>query len=138
MSVTIPPDSGRRLMVWLTPPAPGQSVERDAFNAMALQERLEIRKPSSTVWTREDILNSPMKDLMDFVNHGRWQFKVNDRCPAIIDGGPRTMSIWVLRAEDIETIEIYPPKSLPNPQRPPARSTAVSECEVVVYVWLRR
>lgn len=146
-SVSIPPDSGRRLMVWLAPPNPRESPERAIFNSMALHERMLWRKPSSSVFTREDILNSSSTELMDFVNRGRWESKVNDNCPAIIDGGPQTMAIWELHPAEIETIELYPGNSLPNLARAPRANAATrqrtgtpprGDCEVAVYVWLRK
>jgi carboxypeptidase family protein len=151
-SVTIPNDSGRRVLIWMMPTTRGAAAV-EAYRLDALRDRLERRKATSTILTREDISRLNKYDLGDLVRFGS-STPIDESCLAVIDGGPRTMPIWNVLAADIETVEIYPPGTLPLPDQwtprsqpsggiatlPRARqiSSASGDCTTRVFVWLRK
>lgn len=143
VSVTIPNDSGRRMVVWLSPAGPGGS-NHEEWAMDSLAERLLRRNPVwSTIYSREDINKMGMTDAAQLATIGARK-RVDDNCPAIIDGGPRTAPIWAFAASDIETMETYTPKppsyaptsmmSRGHLQAPPPPN----DCPVTVYLWLRK
>ncbi len=153
ISVTVPRDSGRRMVVWLVP---GQGLgAREAVALSDLEDRLVHRTSSSKIYSREDLNNTGMTELSQLATSGAGR-RVDDNCPAIVDGGPRTMAIWSIPAADIETLEIYPPgslilgatsglKSAPRTSingmqaiRRPGAASGGADCPVKVYVWLRK
>ena len=153
LSVTIPPDSGRRVTVWLQP-GDDLARHREVASLDALNYRLVRRTPMSKVYTREDLNKTSMTELSQLVTSGAGM-PVDDNCPAIIDGGPRQLPIWDITANDIEFLELYPPKSITtsdatslrvppptarnmNGQRLPPLPKAGYGCTVAVYVWLRK
>jgi hypothetical protein len=142
-SVTIPNDSGRRIVVWLSPSSsPGSRREEWAIDS--LRRRLLIRNPVwSAIYTREDILRMGATDAAQLATIGA-RSPVADNCLAFIDGGPTTAPIWAFSAADIETIEVYTPRrtsyaptSIASRGHLPAASQA-SECSNIVYLWLRK
>lgn len=149
VSVTIPNDSGRRMTVWLTPANRGQSA-RDAFAYDALARRLEIRNSVfSTIFTREDVNRLGIEDGAQLARLGsNSQFgPPDDRCEAIIDGGPRTLPLWAIDAADIEAMETYAPQprrgtvTISGGRASSGQSSAQAQtpCKGVrVYVWLRK
>jgi hypothetical protein len=156
MSVTIPNDSGRRLAVWLAPGSLGEAA-KDSWMLDDLSYRLAIRTSMSKLYTREDLSNMPMTELTQITLVGGG-IPQRDDCPAFIDGGPQFAPLWSIPAADIETVEIYPPKSLPASgastlRRPPTTSMRENpsiraqrptsaggrdDCPVLVFVWLRK
>ena len=105
MSVTIPKDSGRELVVQLTPAS--RRNAREEFNMKALRERLISRSPVySTFWTREDMGKMDFKHFGSFVNAAAMQ-PVDESCFALIDGGPQQLPIWLLSPGEIEAMEVY-------------------------------
>jgi len=151
MSVTVPPDSGRRVMVWLAPPSrPPSPIEE--VNVSELEQRMLRRKATSTVYTREDLLRTSMTELTQLVRQAA-VMPVDEGCPALIDGGPRIRFLWEITKDEIESVEIYPPGGLPNSARPlrgnqyrgnirggasPLLPSGMDLCSVVVIVWLRK
>jgi len=143
-SVTIPADSGRQIVVWLLP-ARG-SAAREAALMDELSERLLRRSPIwSMILTREDIVRTGKEELVDLVNIGAGR-PIDPSCLAVVDGKEH-IPLWLLRASDIETVEVYtspPPRSVPrsinNNSRTGGRTAIQSddECRATVYVWLRR
>jgi hypothetical protein len=151
LSVTIPSDSGRRLLVWMMPTT-RSDAPLETFRLDGLRDRLERRQATSTILTREDITRLGKYDLRELVEFGG-HTPIADSCMAVIDGGPRTMPIWELLAADIETVEIYPPGTLdvtgpamPRPMTALGRAArgAVAPsslnrgCSTRVYAWLRK
>ena len=139
VSATVPTDSGRQIMVWLST-GDNNAAARMDFNMKALHERLIRRTAvSSALITREDINKHGWTDLSQIA---RSAWPVDDNCRAIVDGGPRSIEIWALKAEDIETVEAY----FPKPTRYTATNTrsganarqAPRPTCIPVYVWLRR
>jgi hypothetical protein len=153
LSVTIPPDSGRRVTVWLQP---GEDAghNREAAALEALNGRLIRRTPMSKIYTREDLAKTSMTELSQLITSGAGT-PIDGDCLAVIDGGPRMHPIWDIPAADIELLELYPPKSITtsnetslrvppptvldlNGQRLPPLPTHGYGCSVAVWVWLRK
>jgi hypothetical protein len=144
VSVTIPNDSGRRMVVWLSPSSRGESA-REEWAIENLNARLVRRNPVwSTIYSREDINKMGMTDAAQLATIGARK-RVDDNCPAIIDGGPTTAPIWAFAASDIETMETYTPKPasyaptsiMGRGIQPRARAES-DDCPVTVYLWLRK
>jgi hypothetical protein len=120
-SVTVPRDSGRRVMVWLAP-ASGGSAALEEWRIDGLRQRLMLRSgATSVIWTREEIMKMPMTELSQLAVAGSG-FSVDDGCFALVDGGPRHVALWEVAAMDIETVEIYQPGSLTRPGQSRIRS----------------
>lgn len=147
VSVTIPPDSGRRIVVWLTPSAPGFHA-REAVAMDSLRERLLRRNPVySKIYTREDVLRTGMTEATQFATMGA-VMPVDASCQAIVDGNilDRT-PLWMFKAADIEMLEVYGPRRpsyAPTHMYPRGGITAsrpsdVDPCNgVTVWIWLRK
>jgi carboxypeptidase family protein len=144
VSVTIPNDSGRRMVVWLSPSSRGESA-REEWAMENLNARLLRRNPVwSTIYSREDINKMGMTDAAQLATMGARK-RVDDNCPAIIDGGPRTAPIWAFAASDIETMETYTPKpasyaptSIMRRGIQPRAAAESADCPITVYLWLRK
>jgi uncharacterized protein (DUF2141 family) len=106
LSVTIPKDSGRRMMVFLKPSTRGEAVrEENAIFDMGM--RLSRRSPVySTFITREDINKGPWTELHQ-IAQSYASGTIHGDCLATIDGGPRQDYVWAIRASEIEAIEVY-------------------------------
>jgi hypothetical protein len=153
VSVTIPPDSGRRIVIWLTPMDRG-SAARDAWVMDALADRLMRRNPVwSKIYTREEITKTGISDATQLATVGAGK-RIDGRCDAILDGGPLTAPMWTFSASEIEMMEVYttpPPRptiasqvaKVFAPPRPDTRGTApvamsTADCGAAIYVWLRK
>jgi hypothetical protein len=148
VSVTIPNDSGRRITVWLTPSTRAQDA-RDAMALDSLEMRLAIRNPVwSNIYTREDINRLGIEEGAQLARLGAnsWKGSLDDRCIAVIDGGPMRAPLWSIDAANLEMMEVYSPR--PNmgrvtsikPGGTTARSPGADDyCDQVrVFVWLRK
>lgn len=109
VSVSIPRDSGRRILLSLRQSRLGTSnVEQAAL--FDLRERLTRRSPvTSSIVTREDIDNMGWSELSEIVNTYTAR-PVDPGCDAIVDGGPRQTIIWAIRADEVEAVEVYEPQ----------------------------
>ncbi len=138
VSVTIPNDSGRRMAVWLEPGSSAQAVV-ESWMLDALNDRLLRRRSMSKLYTREDISHMAMTELTQLTLAGGG-IRQPDDCPAFIDGGPRTSPLWSISAADVESVEIYPPKSLDPIATSVTRKLprGAYDCPVEVWVWLRK
>jgi hypothetical protein len=150
VSVTVPPDSGRRIVVWLTPLDAGLAA-REGLAMDSLADRLLKRNPVwSKVYTREDIAKLGMEDATQLAIIGAVK-PVSDKCEAVIDGGPYRTPLWTLNPRDFEMMEVYTER---RPAPTVAQQTAVMfgkkadtrgapppvrdpEC-AKIYVWLRK
>lgn len=149
VSVTIPNDSGRRMTVWLTPSTRAQDA-RDAMALDSLEMRLAVRSPVwSTIYTREDINRLGIEDGAQLARLGAnsWKGSLDDRCMAIIDGGPIKAPLWSIDAADLEMMEVYSPRRgsgrvtsiKPGGTTAAESSNADDYCSSVrVFVWLRK
>ena len=143
VSISIPRDSGRKMLIWLESARRGASP-RDEWAARELAFRLDTATGAwSKVFTREDIANFPSKELTQLARAGAVS-NVDDECQAIIDGGPYTMPLWSLTADDLEMVEVYtdkPPRagatSILVPRRRAPAKSGVGGCPHV-FAWLRK
>lgn len=141
LSVTVPRDSGRKLVTTLAPRTAANN--RDAMNMQALAKRLaEAVSARSKLYTREELAGMGDYDLDRIAIRGSGQ-PVADTCLAVIDGGPTSMPLWTLKAADLEMVEVYVGKasrptitSIMGGSPSPGRSRP-SAC-VTVYAWLRK
>jgi Carboxypeptidase regulatory-like domain len=141
VSISVPNDSGRKMLVWLAP-ANRAAKAREEAAARELDFRLDTAGGVwSKIFTREDIDNFPSTELRQLAQAGAVAH-VDENCQAIIDGGPYTMPIWSLTAADLEMVEVYadkPPRSgstsILNQRRQP--TSTGPKCPHV-YAWLRK
>ncbi|MGH7678232.1 MAG: MSCRAMM family protein [Gemmatimonadaceae bacterium] len=144
LSVTIPKDSGRRMMVWLSSASRG-FVAWQSHMIEEFSMRLARRNPVwSRIYTREDITRTGYDRARELVTAGA-AHPISDECIAFIDGDTtRKRPIWALDAGDIETLEVY---SYAKPPRAAVRSIGGGGNRApgtggrpgcpAVYVWLR-
>jgi hypothetical protein len=136
VSVTIPKDSGRRVVVWMSPTS--ASSARDFANTFDLNSRLLRRGPMSKLYTREDIARMNPTDITQLLVVGSGG-PVRYDCRVIIDGGPLTAPVWTIALEDIEMVEIHPisaPGAIVRGRASANRPTG--GCSAAMYVWLRK
>jgi hypothetical protein len=135
VSVTIPNDSGRKMLIWLLPSNRGIAA-REEVAAQELVWRLDTIPPSRRrIFTREDLNNSPMYDLQQIAQIGAVQH-VDDSCMAIIDGGMYSMPVWALKAADLEMVEVYMTSQSSRTLRN-RRGGATAQCPKV-FAWMRK
>jgi uncharacterized protein (DUF2141 family) len=153
VSVTIPNDSGRKMLVWLAPVSRGEQ-NREAAAADELKWRLDNAVNSrSQLYTREDLNKTSATDLVQVANLAAVG-GVSDTCSVMIDGGPWLMKVWELKTADLEMFEAYEskvptraPRSLSrgssaisntaNPTEPPPCPLPTG-AHVLLYAWLRK
>jgi hypothetical protein len=129
VSISIPPDSGRKLLIWLYAARRG-ATPHEEWAARELGFRLDTATAAwSKVFTREDIMNFPSDELTQLARAGSIS-AVDGNCPALIDGGPTTLPLRSLRAEDLEMVEVYTDK-------PRGASSTTPRCPHI-YAWLRK
>jgi hypothetical protein len=140
VSVTVPSDSGRRIQVWL-----GVGTDRDSRRLAAAMEAMESRiMRRNPVWsaimTREDIAKSGMTEGTQLAQMGA-QHPMTDTCSAIVNGGPLRLPMWMIKAEDVETFEVYSARPSNYAVRNARGGASVSQrrkdCETV-FVWLKK
>ena len=108
--VTIPPDSGRNVTIWLRPAASIAKVE--AFNVEDLRERLAWgMKTSQTLWTRERLEKEEIDWIYDVVQlvwrRSGHVTDINRECWVLVNGGPDIAPLVGLTTDDVESVEIY-------------------------------
>lgn len=147
LSVTIAKDSGRHVTVWMAP-SKGGANHREAEAIEALRGRLMVRRATARFYTREDLSRYNVEWLKQIVVMGSGM-PVADECEALVDGLWRR-PIYSLALDEVESVEVYPPGSLPPlgrgllRSRPP-RSIDVRGTQQVrsgptcpsVFVWTR-
>lgn len=149
LSVNVPRDSGRQVLVWLAPSLLGATAREEAI-VQAMGDRLMLRNPVySSVLTREDINRKGWKELEQFVNSAAGR-KVDTSCQALVDGINR-QPIWSISAADVEGVEVY----WRRPQQRvvvrsiqgaggervssrPVEMPPMNDCPVTIFVWSRK
>jgi hypothetical protein len=111
LSVTVPADSGRHVTVWMTPSNRGPS-HREASFTRDLTRRFLIRKATARFFTREDMDRYNLQWLSQLVVMGSGM-PVADQCETIVDGFWR-IPVYALTIDEVESVEVYPPGSLPD------------------------
>jgi Carboxypeptidase regulatory-like domain len=111
LSVTIPDDSGRHITVWLLP-SKGRAQVREAYAIESFRRRMLERRASARFYSREDLNRYDMIWLKQLVVMAAGM-PVADECQAVVDGF-WTLPIYSLAVDDVESVEVYPPGSLPS------------------------
>lgn len=143
VSVTVPRDSGRKILVWLMP-ATRAAAAREEWNAFDLKLRLDTMVHArSRIFTREDINNFGATDVRQLAQAGATSY-VDDGCFAVIDGGPDSIPMWALKPEDLEMLEVYSAKprrfalTSINPNNRRRLPVPGANCSLQIYAWLRK
>jgi len=104
VSVTIPPDSGRRMTAFLSPGHPTEV--RQAWNIADLQSRRAWSDPlKQLLYTREDIQKHDIVWIWDVVSMAA-RTKVDLDCAVVVNGGPALAELSTLVVDDVESVEI--------------------------------
>jgi hypothetical protein len=150
VSVTVPKDSGRRVMVWMSPADRGTSA-RQSHALLEASLRMARRRPVwSTIYTREDITRSGFDQLSQLASAGAG-YPIDQECRAIVDGdSARSVPIYAIDARDLESVEVY--AAIPERRRytsimnrggaAPPRNTGLGSARqprcAQVFAWLRK
>ena len=154
VSVTVPKDSGRQIVIALVPGKPAPA--RDEWEMDNLRRRLVWRTSPAAIFGREKLDQLPNKRLLPLIRSVNPNPVREDDCLAILDGGPETVPLWYLDADELDAIEIYPRGTLSyltgnrresslvfgrdakigDPVEDYLRAGAARTCPLI-YVWLR-
>ena len=145
MSVTIPDDSGRKIVSWLAPADRGLNNRMTAALLDMEHRRNMALAPYSKVYTHEDITKLKFEDLHQISVAGSG-LMLEDGCMAYVDGGAGPqVPLWSLSASELEMVEVYnakPPHNFATPSKlPPPKLKRIDQdpCkDVKIYAWLRR
>jgi uncharacterized protein (DUF2141 family) len=138
VSVTIPKDSGRQILVGLAKTSRAAAA-RQSTMLENLRRRMMMRtSATSKILTREDILRSDADDMASLVSFGAG-YAVNDGCFASLNGDPaRSRPISSIDPTDVEMLEVYAagaPRS-DGRSRQSSRPGDPRRCPVIM-AWLR-
>jgi hypothetical protein len=103
LGVHLPPDSGKRVMIWL-PPQDKPPI-REMAQLQEMSHRAVMRSAVwGKVWTHDDIMASGVDDLRQLLH----QLAMGDLtyCVAMIDGGPNRAPLSDIEPEDVEIFEV--------------------------------
>jgi hypothetical protein len=108
--VTIPPDSGREVTIWLRPSS--TVPVREAWNIEDLRERMAWVKQSGEGILTRDAMAKDGYDLIYDVVQAAWvrmgrKHSVSPECRLVVNGGPATVALARITVDDVESIEIY-------------------------------
>ncbi len=148
VSVTVPNDSGRRVIVWLTP---GRNSNREGFILDAISHRMAVKRSSASFFTREDIERLKVEEVLQLAKMGSTT-PVRSDCMAIVDGY-YSQFLYEIVTDEVESVEVYPPGSLPSADGRISRTTPprsinsglqqrrpsapVAGCPMT-YVWMKK
>lgn len=166
VGVTVPKDSGRRVIAWLQPQVLPIPV-REVHNIDDLQTRMAWSKPTDHLYyTHEDLVKLGSEWVYDAVqsawsrNHPPPRDPYSRDCMVIVNGGPSVTNLSYLTIDEVESLEIYvnggstrgkvggvalgtrgkavavTPSMMSNRDRYAAENFA-RVCPPAVYVWLR-
>src|SRR5262249_13772326 len=119
---------------------------RDLQLTMAAADRLMRRSPVwSTIYTQDDIKRMGFKDVTSYANAGAGRL-VDESCVAIVDGIERSVPLWMLNADEVESIEVYGTPAFSSRQRTAGQVSTTrrqptqrnSQNCAQVYVWLKK
>jgi hypothetical protein len=148
LSVSIPEDSGRHVTVWMAPSARGAN-HREAETIEQLRIRFLMRRATARFYTREELNGYNVEWLKQIVVMGAGM-PIADECQALVDGLWRR-PVYSLTLDEVESVEVYPPGSIPSAEgsilrsRPPrsieprgTRQVPSGATCPAVFVWTRR
>jgi hypothetical protein len=147
LSVSIPEDSGRHVTVWMAPSRRGAD-HREAETIEQLRIRFLMRRATARFYTREELNGYNVEWLKQIVVMAAGM-PVADECQALVDGLWRR-PVYTLTLDEVESVEVYPPGSIPSAEgsilrsRPPRSIDPRGRREVppgptcpAVFVWTR-
>jgi len=127
VGVRISQQEGRRVVIWMSPASRGLS-NRLAAGLFDMNRRIDgRRKSTSRLFTAEEIASIPVNDLERLATIGGGQL-VDDRCLAVIDGGPLKAPLWSFNPNEVAFLEVYGSIGVGRPR----------DCPTSVYVWLKK
>jgi len=112
VSVRVPPDSGRRVSIFLEPA--GATAAREYWNIDDFNERMgKVSKTQASIYAGEQLIDMGIEWVSDVVQGGLTRVSsktmlVDKDCVAIVNGGPTTVQLKQLTIDDVATVEIYP------------------------------
>lgn len=127
-AVTVPEDSGRRILVWLGPPMRNTNAMAAAFDDM--RERI-MRTPSHRyhMITAEDLGKTSMSTAQAAQVLGRTPMA--DDCPVILAGSGGILPLYMIDKADVLMMEVV---GAPLSRR---RGGAMSKCAGQVLAWMK-
>lgn len=136
VSVRIPADSGRWMGVMLRA---GETSRRTRIALEELRYRLAWAPAMASFFTREELAQWGAMQLHRVVAMGEFR-SFDASCLALIDGGPERLPLWVIDADEVESVEVYPrgarlPRSM---SRQRERDLLLHGDCPRVFVWMRR
>jgi hypothetical protein len=144
LSVTIPPDSGRQVAVWLGSPRPDKN--RRTFYQEELRGRLLRANSLYASIVSSEKIGLYSVDLARVAQAESKGGRIRDDCEAVIDGGPTTLPLYMIDKNDVAMMEVYVNRGrrggatsiLSGSTRPPT-SVGMSnpQCTATVYVWFK-
>lgn len=152
VSVTVPPDTGRKIAAWLLPEAHDSDPR---YGAMLFDQHVRVMRAApatSKFLSREDIDRLGFTDLRAIGSYASGRL-MNPDCPVMENGDPkRTLPLWAITAKDLEFVEAYINPGVRNSVRPNGGGAAAkleenkremsvvpsTECGVTLVVWWRK
>lgn len=137
VSVRVPRDSGRRVVIGLTA-ATRPAIVRERVAYRELRDRMMRDVIRSTqIFTREDLDKMGDRQLNQLAAFSSVS-NVDDRCWATVDGNPHhAVQLWALDIAELEMVEVYGKKATAPSSSRDARLIGYTGCPTV-YVWTRR
>jgi hypothetical protein len=111
LSVKIAEDSGRHVTVWLIPSTRGAD-RRETDVVRALHGRMLMRRATALFHSREELNRFRLEWLKELVVRDAG-IPIADACEALVDGLWRR-PVYSLTLDELESVEVYPPGSLPS------------------------
>ena len=107
ISVTVPPEEGRKLAAWMVPQKSGGEAVLGK-NIFDLRERVNAaNKLWSSYYTREDMKNMNVPDIRTLGSRVNKKL-MNPDCPVMVNGDPNhTVPLWSLTVDELEFVEVY-------------------------------
>ena len=107
VSVTVPPDEGRKLAAWMVPQRGGGDAVLGK-NIFDLRERVNAANNLwSSYYTREDLKNMNVPDIRTLGSRVNKKL-MNPDCPVMVNGDPHhTVPLWSLTVDELEFVEVY-------------------------------
>jgi len=144
LSVTIPPDSGRQVAVWLGSPRPDKN--RYASNLEDMRGRILRANPMYSSLVSSEKIGLYSTDLAGVAQAESKGGRVHDDCEAVIDGGPMTLPLYMIDKADVAMMEVYIPRSKrggatsiisSGTRAPTSVGNLGGKCTATIFVWMK-
>jgi uncharacterized protein (DUF2141 family) len=158
VSVTVPSDSGRRILVWLRPGEIASRKEEWAIKELALRiawgglncaggKGRSMCSGRPAFITREDINRWGFKDVSQLASAGG-MLPVDPFCEVTLANSSLKVTAWMLTPSEIEAIEVYPSRResyavssdmARSGARPTSKAPKFSKEDCPpIFVWVRK